>query len=62
MAGPERVKTGRVEGPGGTRVQVDFYDDESIRVKVSRSPMAIEEAFLTGGGKRLTIIKLVPRG
>jgi hypothetical protein len=51
----------RVDGPNGLRVQVLFYDDGSIRFRIRQAPMAIEEAFLTGGRSQQTIIKLSPR-
>lgn len=51
----------RVDGPDGTRVQVLFYADHSIRFRVHRTPMVIEEAFLTGNKQQNTILKLAPR-
>lgn len=55
------VDSQRVDGPEGTRVQVLFYADHSIRFRVYRTPMVIEEAFLTGNKQQNTIVKLAPR-
>ncbi len=55
------VNSQRVESPDGTRVQVLFYDDCSIRFRIYRTPMVIEEAFLTGNSQQNTIIKVAPR-
>lgn len=55
------VDSQRVDGLEGTRVQVLFYADHSIRFRVHRTPMVIEEAFLTGNKQQNTIVKLAPR-
>lgn len=55
------VDSQRVDGPDGTRVQVLFYQDGSLRFRVYKTPMVIEEAFLTGNQQQNTIIKLSPR-
>jgi hypothetical protein len=55
------VDSQRLDGPEGTRVQVLFYADHSIRFRVYRTPMVIEEAFLTGNKQQNTIVKLAPR-
>jgi hypothetical protein len=57
----ELLKSERVDGPTGTRVQVLFYDDESIRFRVYESPMVIEEAFLPGNKSDHVIIKVAPK-
>jgi hypothetical protein len=57
----ELIKSERVDGPNGTRVQVLFYDDDSIRFRIYESPLVIEEAFLTGNRQDHAIIKVVPR-
>ena len=54
------VKSIRVDGPDGTRVQHLFYEDGSMRFRIYKSPMVIEEAFLTGNRNQHTIIKLTP--
>ncbi len=59
MASP-KTSSVRVDGPDGTRVQVLFYEDGSIRIRVYKSPMLIEEAFLTGNRNQHSIIKLIP--
>lgn len=59
--GPQLVDSQRVDGPDGTRVQVLFYEDGSLRFRVYKTPMVIEEAFLTGNQQQNTIIKLAPR-
>ena len=59
MASP-LLKSVRVDGPDGTRVQNLFYEDGSIQFRVYKSPMLVEEAFLTGNRKQHTIIKLTP--
>lgn len=51
----------RVDGPDGQRVQVLFYDDESIRFRIYISPLVIEEAFLTGNRHDHSIIKVAPK-
>lgn len=49
-----------VDGPGDRRVRVLFYDDGSIRVRVSNAaPMRMSEAFLSGRDANV-IIKLDP--
>lgn len=58
---PQLVDSERVDGSDGTRVQVLFYDDGSLRFRVYKTPMVIEEAFLTGNRDQNTIIKLAPR-
>lgn len=55
------IDSQRVDSPDGTRVQVLFYADHSIRFRVYRTPMVIEEAFLTGNKQQNTIVKLAPR-
>jgi hypothetical protein len=50
-----------VYGPHGKRVQVLFYEDESIRFRIYDSPLVIEEAFLTGNKGQNSIIKVSPR-
>lgn len=41
------VRSVRVDGPNGRRVQVLFYEDGSIRFRVDRAgPMVISEAYL----------------
>lgn len=55
------VDSQRVDGPDGTRVQVLFYEDGSIRFRVYKTPMVIEEAFLTGNRDQHSIVKLAPR-
>lgn len=58
----ELVKSERVDGPEGTRVQVLFYDDRSMRFRIYESPLVIEEAFLTGNKQDHSIIKVAPAG
>jgi hypothetical protein len=36
------VKSERVEGPTGMRVQVAFYDDDSVRFRIYECPEAAE--------------------
>jgi hypothetical protein len=59
----ELVKSERVDGPepDKTRVQVLFYDDGSMRFRIYRKPLVIEEAFLPGDRQGKVIIKLSPR-
>jgi len=47
-----------VYGPNQKRVQVLFYEDESIRFRIYDSPLVIEEAFLTGNKGQNAIIKV----
>lgn len=58
----ELVKSERVDSPDGTRVQVLFYDDRSMRFRIYESPLVIEEAFLTGNRQDHAIIKVAPAG
>jgi hypothetical protein len=57
----ELMKSERVDSPSGTRVQVLFYDDDSIRFRIYESPLVLEEAFLTGNRQDHAIIKVTPR-
>ena len=50
-----------VYGPDGTRVQVLFYEDGSIRFRIYSSPLVIEEAFLTGNKGQNSIIKVAKK-
>ncbi|MGH8936602.1 MAG: hypothetical protein ACRDXD_10145 [Acidimicrobiia bacterium] len=54
----ELVRSVRVDGPEGRRVQVLFYADDSIRFRIYDSPLVIEEAFLTGNRGQNAIIKV----
>jgi hypothetical protein len=54
----ELLQSERVDGPGGKRVQVLFYDDESIRFRIYDCPLVIEEAFLTGNRQGHAILKV----
>jgi hypothetical protein len=58
---PRLIDSQRVDTPDGTRIQVLSYDDGSHRFRVYKTPMLIEEAFLTGNKQQNTIIKLTPR-
>lgn len=53
------IKSVEVDGP--TRVRVLHYDDGSVRFRVYAAPLAITEAFLSGGRNDFAIIKLVRR-
>ncbi len=55
------LKSERVDGPSGQRVQVLFYDDESIRFRIYEGPLVLEEAYLTGNRKGHAILKLSPK-
>jgi hypothetical protein len=50
-----------VYSPDGQRVQVLFYDNGSIRLRIYGSPWVIEEAFLTGNRGQNAIIKVAKR-
>ncbi|MGH9053373.1 MAG: hypothetical protein ACRDWX_10220 [Acidimicrobiia bacterium] len=52
------MRSVRVDGPEGRRVQVLFYADDSIRFRIYDSPLVIEEAFLTGNRGQNAIIKV----
>lgn len=54
------LKSERVDGPDGRRVQVLFYEDNTIRFRIYDSPMVLEEAYLTGR-KGYTILKVGPK-
>jgi hypothetical protein len=56
----ELLQSDRLDGPDGTRVQVLFYDNKSIRFRIYKKPLVIEEAFLTGNQQGHTIIKVAP--
>lgn len=46
MASP-LVRSERVDGPKGRRVQVLFYEDDAVRFRVhDAGPMVISEAYL----------------
>jgi hypothetical protein len=51
----------RVDGPADKRVQVLFYDDESIRFRIYDAPLVLEEAYLSGNKNDHAIIKVGPR-
>jgi len=54
------ISSERVDGPGGRRVQILFYRDKSIRVRVhDAGPMVISEAYLQKPGGHV-IIKVDP--
>jgi hypothetical protein len=53
------LKSERVDGPDGKRVQVLFYDDGSIRFRIYECPLVLEEAYLTGNDH--SIIKVAPK-
>jgi phosphoketolase len=55
------LQSERVDGPNDQRVQVLFYDDESIRFRVYAYPLVIEEAFLTGNRQGHSILKVAPK-
>jgi hypothetical protein len=57
----ELLQSERVDGPDGKRVQVLFYDDESIRFRIYDCPLVIEEAFLTGNRQEHAILKVGPK-
>jgi hypothetical protein len=57
----ELLQSERVDGPDGRRVQVLFYDDQSIRFRIYDAPMVIEEAFLPGSRNNHAIIKVAPK-
>jgi hypothetical protein len=57
----ELLDSQRVDGPNGTRVQVLFYEDDSIRFRIYDAPMVIEEAFLPGSKHKHAIIKIAPK-
>lgn len=54
----ELLKSVAVFGPDGKRVQVLFYEDDSIRFRIYDSPLVIEEAFLTGNRGQNAILKV----
>ncbi len=57
---PKLLLSAPVDGPGDRRVRVLFYDDGSIRLRVSNAaPMRMSEAFLSGRDANV-IIKLDP--
>ena len=54
------VSSQRVDGPRGQRVQVLFYKDNSLRVRIHNAdPMVISEAYLQKPGGHV-IIKVEP--
>jgi hypothetical protein len=55
------LKSERVDGPTGERVQVLFYDDASIRFRIYDCPLVLEEAYLTGNRQDHSIIKVAPK-
>jgi hypothetical protein len=55
------LKSERVDGPGGQRVQVLFYEDESIRFRIYERPLVLEEAYLTGNRQGHSILKVSPK-
>lgn len=57
---PERVFSEGLELPDGRKVRVLAYDDGSVRFRVSGTPYAMVECFLTGGSNDHAIIKLAP--
>lgn len=46
---------------GFRRVHVLFYEDGALRFRINETPMAVEEAFLTGGPGKHTIVRVAPR-
>ena len=58
---PKLLKSERVDGPGGKRVQVLFYDDETIRFRIYERPLVLEEAYLTGNRQGHSILKVGPK-
>ncbi|MFC1914561.1 hypothetical protein ACFLXF_04745, partial [Chloroflexota bacterium] len=46
----------RVDGPDGEYVRVLFYDDRSVRFRITNAgPMVITEAYLQGKGKHVIL-------
>ncbi len=46
----------RVDGPQGQYVRVLFYDDGSVRFRVTKAgPMVMTEAYLQGEGKHVIL-------
>ncbi len=60
MSAPKRVQTTRVDGPDRT-VHVLFYDDGSVRIRLSHAPYFLEEAFIGGNPAQNAVLKLTPR-
>jgi hypothetical protein len=58
---PKLIASERVDSPLGTRVQVLFYEDRSMRFRIYDSPMVVEEAFLTGNRGQHAIVKIARR-
>ena len=55
------LESQRVDGPNGRYVRVSFYDDGSIRFRItSARPMVIKEAFM-GGVDKHVIVTMAPR-
>jgi hypothetical protein len=55
------LKSERVDGPDGQRVQVLFYDDDTIRFRIYQCPLVLEEAYLTGNRHDHSILKVGPK-
>ncbi len=55
------LKSERVDGPDGQRVQVLFYDDATIRFRIYECPLVLEEAYLTGNRQDHSIVKVGPK-
>jgi hypothetical protein len=55
------LKSERVDGPDGQRVQVLFYDDDTIRFRIYQTPLVLEEAYLTGNRQGHSILKVGPK-
>jgi len=55
------VDSQEVLGSNGDKVRVLFYQDRSIRFRIYKAPVWIEEAFLTGNRGQHAIIKVVPQ-
>jgi hypothetical protein len=50
------VQSERVDGPGGRYVRVLFYDDGSVRFRITDAgPMVITEAYIQGKNKHVII-------
>ncbi len=54
------VQSERVDGPGGRYIRIGFYDDGSVRFRVTNAgPMVITEAYIQGKGKNV-ILSVAP--
>jgi len=50
------VQSERVDGPGGRYVRIGFYDDGSVRFRITNAgPMVITEAYIQGQRKHVIL-------